>query len=562
MKSILNILIYILISLGILLTGCSSNQHDDILLNINRIVDVNPDSAKRILAKVKTENFNERDQHYFDFLTVKVDDKNCISHKSDSLIMSYVNYAEKEESHIFIDEAYYYAGRVYSDLNDYPDAIKFFHKALDNLPADSLNSNLHCRILSQTGGLLAKMRLQTEAVKYLRELDAIIRQRNDTVNTVLNLHLLRHIYLCLNNIDSARICASEALALSPKGNMHLTSKSKMLLAEVFYMAGMNDTALKLVRHAPEMVKPVSRNAALSISAKIYQAAGISDTAWMYVHRLISSKDTLNQHRGYRLIFSTSMADRLQDDSLRVYLVKYHDILDAYYNRNNAEEAVLQHTVYNYSQHERARSEAEREQAIAELKSHQRLAWVIVFASATIILLLTSIMFYEMQRRRRSELEVARNKVIQIEETMNRYDVETHQRQELIVILRQSYEKGLRTPLVGSMRDSCVYRELKRRLEAGSLMNDSDPYWKEMESMISEVFPKFKETLICLTGDNLSLLDWHVAILIKCRISQSDMARLLGVGRSAITHRLSSLSKKVFGNEANSRMITGAILLIS
>lgn len=286
------------------------------------------------------------------------------------------------------------------------------------------------------------------------------------------------------------------------------------------------------------------------------------TLWLTMYSPKIYKRLLSVVWSKRLIFSTSMADRLQDDSLRVYLVKYHDILGAYYNRNNAEEAVLQHTVYNYSQHERARSEAEREQAIAELKSHQRLAWVIVFASATIILLLTSIMFYEMQRRRRSELEVARNKVIQAEETMNRYDVETHQCQELIVTLRQSYEKGLRTPLVGSMRDSCVYRELKRRLEAGSLMNDSDPYWKEMESMISEVFPKFKETLICLTGDNLSLLDWHVAILIKCRISQSDMARLLGVGRSAITHRLSSLSKKVFGNEANSRMITGAILLIS
>lgn len=326
--------VYAFILFGILFVGCFQRGHSPTLEHIDRIAAAYPDSAQSLLVNIDSKGLDAHDRHYLDFLRVKVNDKNYVTHTSDSLILDFIDYAERHESLAVLDEAYYYAGRVYSDLNDYPDAIKFYQKALDNLPPDSLNSNLHCRILIQTGRQLGVMRLSRESIRYFSEVNKIALKRKDTIGVIHNLHSMRLAYLRINNYDSARICASKALELSPCRNVHLKAKSRMLLAEVLYHLGHNDSALRLVRHTPEQVKAISRNAALAIAADIYQRAGIKDSAWMYVRDLITSPDTLNRHNGYRLIFSTSLADDLPLDSLKEYIVKYHDALDNFYSRNH------------------------------------------------------------------------------------------------------------------------------------------------------------------------------------------------------------------------------------
>ena len=547
--------LYVLILLGMLLVGCSKGGHDKSLEQIDRIAAAHPDSARRLLAAVDPKELNTHDRHYLDFLRVKVNDKNYETHTSDSLILDFIDYAERHETPAVIDEAYYYAGRVYSDLNDYPDAVRYYQKALDNLPLDSIEGNLHCRILIQAGRQLSIMRLTREAVKYFREVDGILRRNKDTINIVYNLHLLRHSYLLLDKPDSALIYASEALKLGPDNNIHLKAKSRMLLAEVFYMTGQNDTALNLVRHTPEQVNRISRNAALSIAAKIYQTAGIRDTAWMYVHELIESPDSLNRHRGYRLILSTSLADGLAPDTLRKYMVRYHDALDDFYNFNNAEQAMLQQTAYNYTQHEHAR-------AVAERQSRDRMVWIAVLGAVSVILLLTSLVFYEKQKRRRLELEVTKTQVKRLEDILHINETSRQTRQELIETLRQTYEKGLSLSLDDRVRNSEEYMELRRRIDGNLSMGDDEPYWSDMEQMVMGVFPKLKSTLVSLTGGSISSLDWHVVMMIKCKIPQADMSRLLGISRSAITHRLYTMSDKVFGTGATPRMLTGAIMLIS
>ena len=551
----LTYILNILILSCALLTGCSDEKHDKSLEQIDRIAAVNPDSARRLLAAVDPKGLNTHDRHYLDFLRVKVNDKNYVTHTSDSLILDFIDYAERHETPAVRDEAYYYAGRVYSDLNDYPDAVRYYQKALDNLPLDSIEGNLHCRILIQAGRQLSIMRLTREAVKYFRKVDGILRRNKDTINIVHNLHLLRHSYLRLDRPDSALIYAKEALKLCPDNDIHLRAKSKMLLAEVFYKMGRNDTALKLVRHTPNEVKEISRNAALSIAANIYERAGIKDTTWMYARNLIESNDANNKHNGYRLIFSTTLFHELSSDSLMIHLLRYHDILEDYYNRNDSQQAMLQQTVYNYTLQERARAAAER-------ANSQKVVWIAVLSIALILVLSLSLVLYEKQKRRKLERDVARSEVKRLEDALHPHDPSRKTRLELINTLRESYEKGIDTPLNDRVGNSVEYKELRRRIDGNLLMNDSDPYWSQMEEMILGIFPKLKDTLESLTDNNLTSLDWHVSIMVKCRIPQADMAKALGVRRSAITHRLYTFSDKVFGAGSTPRMMTGAIMLIN
>ena len=68
---------------------------------------------------------------YYDLLDLKVNDKMYVRHTSDSLIKRITAFYETYGDRDKLLESYYYMGRVYRDLNDAPEALKYFQKALD-----------------------------------------------------------------------------------------------------------------------------------------------------------------------------------------------------------------------------------------------------------------------------------------------------------------------------------------------------------------------------------------------------------------------------------------------
>lgn len=68
---------------------------------------------------------------YYQLLTIKARDKAFLPHPSDSLILAVLHYYEQGGDPRLLPEAYYYAGRVTRDLGDAPQAVDYFHAALD-----------------------------------------------------------------------------------------------------------------------------------------------------------------------------------------------------------------------------------------------------------------------------------------------------------------------------------------------------------------------------------------------------------------------------------------------
>ena len=89
---------------------------------------------------------------YHRLLTIKAADKAYVRHTSDSLIKKVVAYYEDDGDKSLLPEAYYYAGRVYRDLGDAPQALDYFEQAADALPLQG-QEVLAGKIYSQTGSL-------------------------------------------------------------------------------------------------------------------------------------------------------------------------------------------------------------------------------------------------------------------------------------------------------------------------------------------------------------------------------------------------------------------------
>ena len=142
-----------------LLTCCTGHETDERLVRIAAEVSASPNEALATLDSIDPRSLPDADRHFYDFLTVKASDKAYITHESDSLILSVVEYYSTQSKDTVYPEALYYGGRVYSDLGDYPTALDYFQKALDCLDAGKDNIDLRIRVLSQTGRLLKSLRL-------------------------------------------------------------------------------------------------------------------------------------------------------------------------------------------------------------------------------------------------------------------------------------------------------------------------------------------------------------------------------------------------------------------
>ena len=119
---------------ALLLTACGNRERVQFekLQQIDSIAEINADSAVAMIKAINRDTLMGNDnKYYFDLLKIRTNDKAYIAHTSDSAILSVINYFENHDFNNLLPVAYYYGGRVYFDLGDAPQALEYFHKALD-----------------------------------------------------------------------------------------------------------------------------------------------------------------------------------------------------------------------------------------------------------------------------------------------------------------------------------------------------------------------------------------------------------------------------------------------
>lgn len=176
-----------------LFCNCSKEPSNEQLAHIAQQISTSPREALDSLKKIKYESLSDVDRHFYDLLLIKANDKNYITHTSDSLILDVITYYKGTLTY---PEALYYGGRVYCDLGDYPSALDFFHRSFDAIKESSLEAiKLKGSVASQTGRLLNKLRLYDQAIPYLMESLRIDSITSDSFNLAYDNELIGAIHL-------------------------------------------------------------------------------------------------------------------------------------------------------------------------------------------------------------------------------------------------------------------------------------------------------------------------------------------------------------------------------
>lgn len=548
-----------------LLPSCTTSPERSRLEHIEHIIDEHPDSAITLLDSVDAAILSEADRHYFDFLTIKARDKAYVRHTSDSLILDVMDYYSSHNREQMLPWALYYGGRVHSDLGDYPTAIRYFQDALDLLPPDTKERNLRASTLSQIGQLLCDLRLYEQAIPYIQKSITQDSINTDSLNMMLDTDLLAAANLNLKNYTEAergfRMAKRIAERISPQ-DVH---RENMFLATIKYHLHDYDSALIFIRNVPDKIHPLDRSTALAHAARIYNKTGHQDTALMYAEEIISNENSDNFRTAYRILFSSEITKNMPEDSLLKYIHNFDTRIEKFLNKFGEKSTIQQNALYNYQLHDRQRQKAEKSR-----DNFQK--WL--YLSLFLITLLAAIILHLKKRNQNSliRLNEALDRLRAVRETIDNNNPkdnspshsaesnkllernlqisEKYEREKVAELLRKEclefQELGkLKNSFLTDISSSDIYRQIQNRIIHEKAISEQSDLWSDLENLVNYNSNEFKYRLLLLAGGAIRPSEFHLALLIKCGFTPSQVAILSGKSKATISYRRKKLCMRFF-----------------
>ena len=570
------------VMLAMTFCGCAEKE-SPVLSRIASTVSDAPDSALMELERIDASNLSEADRHYHDLLTVKARDKAYILHTSDSLIQSCLDYYDNNKESPHYPEALYYGGRVYTDLGDYPTALKYYQAALDETQGDEHSMELRSHILSQTARLLNSLRMHSQAIPYILQSLSVDSLLKDNFNLAYDHLLLGDALQKLANNDEAEDAYRKAHEWASRISANDATDIQVYLASVKLDKGKVDSALTLIRPIADEVIPDFRNIYLAIASETYHKAGVYDTAYIYASELASSDIPDNKRIGYRMLLTPELKRYIPTDSMDRLLDEYKSTVDSYIDAHEGQQTAIQNSMYNYTLHERERDKAERER--------NGVYRLLVLASALFALGLICFlvrMYLQKQKMVRMQrvlfclMDIKTSHLLDCHcssqgRNAGMKDVQP-QKKEILLLPPPDSVGSMRKRLLDelesinmSLKDMPVappayFRlgvsdRIQHTLKNGRIINDTDPVWDDMEKVVLEESGNFKTNLMMLSDGKTDQTGYRIALLLRCGLGVSNIASLMGKAKSTVSKRCRQLGKKLFCEELDTKSLVCLIRLL-
>lgn len=285
-----------MLMIWICLYACGNKPYPHAMQVADTLVYHNPDSSIVLLNLLKDSIASQPQatQMYYRLLTIKARDKAYITHTSDSLIKQVLHYYEEEEDEKHLPEAYYYAGRVYSDLGDAPQALSFYQKTAELLKG-STDYRLQEVLYSQMGELFFFQDVYDEALKAYRKSyyynKIYVKDNEGAVITLCNIGAT---FNFIGKMDSTMYYYQAAYNIAKEdGRKELIDRAQRSLVDLFTQLKQYDSA-KAALQSLGTPKPHEQIAYNSIVADLFLQSGNLDSATYYYYKSLEINDIYAQ----------------------------------------------------------------------------------------------------------------------------------------------------------------------------------------------------------------------------------------------------------------------------
>lgn len=553
----------------LLLAFVSCGKRNDGLPALQRVAlltNTQPDSAMALLDSLRDSIFLQPRsvRMYYDLLTVKARDKAYIRHTSDSLIRSVLRYYERQDDKKHLPETYYYAGRVYSDLGDAPQALNYFIRASET--ADGKDYGLLSRIYSQIGTLYLYQDVYDKALPVFRKCYQYNLLEGDSAGMVYAIRNMGRTYRTLDQVDSALHYYKEADSLAIKlGSNLLRMRVNGEFSAYYTQLGMYKEAYKCLQWAFLQFNSDDRAPAYSTVAHYYLNINQLDSALIYFTKLLKMDDYLYLQSAYKGLgeIATKRGNYAEACS---YWALYEMYRDSVQSITQTETVRKINALYNYQLRE-------EENNRLQMQNRQQKNYI-VWITASMVVAVALFFAYRQNRKRKEEgrinqlqklkaleeqkyrqsqefIEENKKRIAELEKELQASKIVQNQpQQELLHARKQSLEKDneqveayrrLEAEAVKALETSDIFRKCH---EVDGNLSAED--WQTLTAAIDFTYSQFTHRLKDLYP--VSEVELQVCLLLKIGISSTRIAQLVLRSKQAVTSIRKRLYKKVLGQE--------------
>ena len=566
--------IHILLFSSLFFASCSKQENVLLLKQLDDIKamgDTLPQVALQRLDSIKPLFDNETEYlcNKLALLEIRLQDKAYITHTTDKAIKNICSFFEEEGTEIEKQEAYYYMGSVYRDLNDYPNAVTFFLKSAEIAEkAQDVDVKLWRNTYSQLSYLYKREFDYSEALNtVLKGLDVSLKNgisdlreyanvancyfiMKDTISTI------KHYNSLIENINSTTINKSNSdIIATAMGDYALLGYKSEATRCFELLSRLNNEELPfnyLVNLAIYYEHVVSADSAAITRLELYGATSRIESKYNAARWLTR--------------YYTQKGDY---EKAAEYAIKFIDANEAVIDKIS-----LEHTTNakNFFQYRRDKEEeAQLMQKAAKFRYNSMLA-----VSLSIILLLTGVLFHFWRKKKllavilSKEENIKQAKALAAEKDIElaKEKREIEQKEKELEVLNATNSR-LAKQLQGAEVDFKLLVAQNRELTKLMLMNDiaessgdiiekvkktsrgkyrlNDEEWKELLGAIDKMFPEFTYE-VQTKFKKISEPMLRVCYLLKIGLTGPQIVNLTDYPRQTVWVRIKKIEQIMNMNE--------------
>lgn len=554
--------------------SCSEHRYPRVLLTADSLAQTSPDSALSLLKQLKDSIGREPEETrmYYHLLRIKAQDKAYIAHTSDSLVRQVVRYYRKHKDPKLLPEALYYAGRVYRDLGDAPQALEYFQRAIEAAKG-STNHKLLSLMYSQTGMLFLYQDIYDKAPEMFRKAYHYSTLAQDSIGIVYRLRDIGRSFTTLQQADSAIYYYRKADEQAERiGNLHLRSIVNSELSGYYTDLERYEEAYKAMQVAIVQSKATNLYALYSTIASYYKGNNQLDSATYYYNKMLSANDYIYKKEAYRGLYNIARAKNKNEETF-TYLDQYLAYTDSVQSMKQAEIIRKANALYNYQLNQ-------KEAKSFKIQTFKEKRQKVLFGIAFIFSIILFIAYREYHKRKEQNIKTQRQKLDRIQKEQykqslaqiekNRKEIENLEvslqeatasqdelRHALLCAQKELIEKSneqiearqkVQTQAEITLKQSAIYKKFHNLLpqEETNKINNSD--WEELNHTIDETYNQFSQRL--LEFYPISDIELKVCLLIKIGIPPRQIAALTIRSKQAVTSIRKRLYKKLFDEDGS------------
>ena len=494
---------------------------------------------------------------------IQAADKAFVVQESTDEIDSIVHYFEKHPSKELLPLSYYYAGRIYSDLEDAPQALDYFQKVLECEPQDSLAALAH----SQMGSLLLRQRMVTASIEHVQAAYEYDVQQADTTGMIFDLRDMGNAFRCTEDeVDSCLNYYEEALRLATEqGDALMQEELKGSIAVYLIQTDSLQAAWQLLH--PLLVDINQRDASSastlrSTAAEYYLKTGNTDSACIFFEQLTESGTLYAKQEAYRQLAKHSLAkgDLQKAADLLLNYEKYTDSIAITMQTEALSQA---DALFNYRLWERENQRLMKTMTKTKTTAAGAIGLLLLSGFTMLFLnernkrkqiaqLLRMERMKEVQeqqhKRSLAYMEENEKKMKELEEQMEKAGQENTQLRKTIQKLKYANELASIQILEHQQADkqvksSSIYQRIQILLNNKESIGMNDKIWKELEEVVEQAYNGFLKRV-----EDLCPLNWqerNLCLLLKAGFSPSNIAILTAHSKQSISSTRSRLYERTF-----------------